>query len=246
MLLPLPATVRTTQSQFKSSTRVLVDHLKTLSANDISKQLGISASLGELNYQRYQDFNPNQYTKDNAHAAMYVFAGDVYRGFDVGSLPTSQISFMQKHLRILSGLYGMLRPLDLIQAYRLEMGARLADSRYKSLYDYWQDILHQHLLKSKQPSFDCVINLASKEYASVLNPAQLALPWIDIVFQQQRGSVSKTIALFAKRARGQMARFIVDQSIDIADGLQDFKVDGYGFMKSLSNHNRWVFISTSL
>lgn len=245
-VVTLPVGVRSTQPQFKAPTRVLIHHLKTLNAKSISKQLGISVSLGELNYQRYQNFNPDSYNKDNAHAAMYAFTGDVYRGFDVASLDVSRVPFMQAHLRLLSGLYGMLRPLDLMQPYRLEMGARLDDPRYANLYDYWQGILHRYWLKDKKSSFNCVINLASKEYASVLSPSKLPLPWIDIVFQQRRADITKTIALFAKRARGKMARFIVDQSIDVPEGIQDFKVDGYRFMKSLSSDDRWVFVTSSL
>lgn len=234
-----------TQVAFKAKTQSLVTYLQSLSMETLADVFGVSERLAQLNYDRYQNFK-STYSQAHAKQAVHLFEGDVYRALDALSLSQESLSFAQSHCRILSGLYGMVRPLDMIQPYRLEMGTTLPSEAFKSLYDFWRKPVTDALNKAFATDECTMINLASKEYAQVVDQAGLHMPWVDIVFKQTRKGATKTIALLAKRARGQMARFIIEQQIKNPETIQHFSCDGYHFMPKESTGHQWVFVTKEL
>ncbi|GIX42475.1 MAG: UPF0246 protein [Leptospiraceae bacterium] len=229
---------------FKKSLE-LVSVLKTLSSKELEKLLDVSPNIAELNYERYKNF-PEKLIFDESYPAIFLFYGDVYKGFEFNSYEIKDLEFIQNHLRILSGLYGILKPLDLIYPYRLEMGTDL--SKYKSfsvpnLYEFWKeditDFLNKELKKHKN---SYLINLASNEYFSVIDLERLNFPVINIYFQEKRNGGYKTIALNAKRARGKMANWIIRNQIDEPEKLKQFNVDNYKFSKEKSDEFNWYFL----
>lgn len=224
---------------FPKQTHQLVDVMKTKSAKDLSKLMGISPKLGELNAQRFQDFKTSSTT---AKQALLAFKGDVYIGLDADSYNERDFNFAQKNLRILSGLYGVLRPLDMIAPYRLEMGTKLATDHAKNLYEFWGDrigeTLAAELAKHRNKS---LINLASNEYFKAVASDRLPGRLITPVFKDYSNGTYKILSFFAKKARGSMASYMVKNRISKPDDLKDFNEDGYTYNENLSSEDNWVF-----
>jgi len=207
----------------------------------VSKLMGLSDQLATLNVGRYRDWS-KKFTEENSKPAIYAFDGDVYDGFDVKTLNAKAVDFAQEHIRILSGLYGALRPLDLMQAYRLEMGTSLKNARGKDLYAFWgsrvTDSLKKVLDKQKKP---VLLNLASEEYFKVLQAQELGCPVIAPVFQDAKDGKYKIISFYAKRARGLMARYVVENRITDPADLKGFNLDGYKYYAAESKPEKPIF-----
>jgi len=239
------ATDRHTEPRLLDRSRELVDVMAAKSPDDIADLMGVSPSLAELNYQRYQDFTV-PFTPANARPAVLAFNGDVYQGLDAaGSFTTRDFTHAQKVLRILSGLYGVLRPLDLMQPYRLEMGTRLPTSAGNDLYDFWApqltDQLNDDLATS--PGSPALINLASQEYFGAVEPDRLDARIVSPTFlDAKNGAEPKIIAFFAKRARGAMAGWIIRNRVATVKALRDFDVDGYRHDAERSTPDAPVFV----
>lgn len=230
-----------TQPRFLSQARPLVELLKKMDTRELASLMSISDPLAALNAARFGQWKP-PFTTRNARQAVLAFAGDVYEGLDAPSLDESDLGWAQDHVRILSGLYGVLRPLDLIQPYRLEMGTRLHTDAAGDLYGFWGDTLAQYLdRRLRGAAAPVVVNLASQEYArAALRPA-LKARVVDCVFEDSSGGPYKVVGLFAKRARGMMARFAIERRIDTPQALQRFDRDGYAFDRAASSRDRLVF-----
>lgn len=236
-----PITKKATQPAMLDASQVLIDELRGLAPQDISKLMHISDKLGTLNYDRYQNWS-QPFTKDNAKQAVLAFKGDVYTGLDAESLNSDELGFAQKHLRILSGLYGLLRPLDLMQPYRLEMGTKFANSKGKNLYEYWgSDITNAINKQLATLKSDVVVNLASNEYFKSVKIKDLKAELITPIFKDQKNGEYKIISFYAKKARGLMSAYIIKNNITVAAELKKFTLEGYSFDESLSEGNNWVF-----
>jgi len=234
-------TERATQPVFLEQAELLNAKMATKSKNVIKKLMGISDNLAELNHQRYQDFSI-PFTNENARPAVYAFSGDVYIGLDVYSLPEEKLDALQDKLRILSGMYGLLKPLDLMQPYRLEMGTELKINRKKNLYGFWGNTLTD-ALNDELKEDELFINLASKEYFKAIQPKKLNVPVISPVFKDYKNGKLKIISFFAKKARGSMVRYIIDNNIETLEQLKGFNTDGYGFSEEFTvNENEPVFV----
>jgi len=234
-------TTRATQPQFVAQAEFLNGKLSNKSKKAIGGLMHISDNLAQLNYQRYKDF-ATPFTKENARPAVYAFAGDVYIGLDAYTLPKEKMDAMQHSLRILSGMYGVLRPLDLMQPYRLEMGTDLKIGRKKNLYAYWGDSI-TNALNDELEDDELFVNLASQEYFKVIQPKKLKVPVIAPVFKDFKNGKLKIISFFAKKARGSMSRYLIENSISSLDGLKGFDSDGYAFSEvETTNENEPVFI----
>ncbi len=228
-----------TQPRFLEHSEKLNKKLKTLSKKKLSELMKISDDLGALNYERNQSWNPD-FTLDNAKQAVYSFTGEVFRGLDVTSLESEKIPVLNNKLRILSGLYGILRPLDLIQPYRLEMGTRLKVGRADNLYKFWGDLLADSL-NNEMEEGELLINLASSEYFKAVPKKTLNTPMITPVFKDLKNGQYKTIMTYAKKARGLMVRYIIDNNVETLDELKGFNVDDYAFSEPMSSENELVF-----
>jgi hypothetical protein len=230
-----------TLPEFVSESAKLIADLKKLSPQDLAKLMGLSDPLAALNVGRYRDWS-KKFTEENSKPAIYAFDGDVYDGFDVKTLNAKAVDFAQDHIRILSGLYGALRPLDLMQAYRLEMGTAFNNIRGKDLYAFWgsrvTDSLKKILEKQKKPA---LLNLASEEYFKVLQAKDLDCPVISPVFQDVKDGKYKIISFYAKRARGLMARYVVENRITDPADLKGFHLDGYKYFAAESKLDKPVF-----
>ena len=203
--------------------------------------MDISDKLAELNYQRYKEFSP-PFTKENARPAVYAFAGDVYLGLDAYTIPSEKIALLQDSLRILSGMYGLLLPLDLIQPYRLEMGTKLPINRKKDLYSFWKKALTE-TLNAELETDELFINLASVEYFSAIDDKKLKVPVVSPIFKDFKNGELKIISFFAKKARGSMARFAIDKNVKSLEELKVFDYDGYAFSeKYTTKENEPVFV----
>ncbi len=229
-----------TQPRFVDDTARLMETCKSLEASDLRKLMSLSDSLANLNHARFQEMSL-PLTPENAKPCVLAFQGDVYKGLDAASLESGDLTWAQDRLRILSGLYGLLRPLDLIQPYRLEMGTKLANERGKNLYEFWGDRLAGALNDEDTDPEAPVLNLASQEYAKAVRPKSLARPLIAADFKEERNGELKTIGLVAKRARGLMARYVIRNRIEDAEDLKDFDDEGYGYRPELSSEDRLVF-----
>ncbi len=231
-----------TQSDFLDHTQLLVDNLKALPRARLQGLMNLSDNLGELNYKRYQLFSA-PFAPDNAKPAIYTFRGDTYVGLDADTLSVDDVQYAQEHLRILSGLYGMLRPLDLMQPYRLEMGTKLSNLRGENLYDFWGDILTNACNKATfGHKSRTVISLASNEYIKAIKPKGLEGEFITCHFKEIKGGIPKVIGIFAKRARGMMARYMIQNRIENPEGLKKFNLDGYEYQEKISDENNYVFL----
>lgn len=231
-----------TQAEFLEDSAQLVSQLRELSPAQISSLMSISPNLGELNQTRFRSWH-TPFTKDNARQAIFAFKGDVYIGLDAYALTSADISFAQKHLRILSGLYGLLRPLDLIQAYRLEMGTSLKNNKGASLYQFWgnkiTEALNQELSTDKTP---ILVNLASNEYFKSIRTQQLHAQIISPVFMDFNNGQYKIVSFFAKKARGLMCAYIIKNRLKKAEDLLGFDVEGYRYSEKDSTLKAPVFL----
>lgn len=236
-----PSTNRHSQPGFLAQSQQLIDELRPLSPLQVSQLMGISDKLGELNAQRFLDWQL-PFTASNAKQAVLAFKGDVYTGMAADTYSEGDLAFAQQRLRILSGLYGLLRPLDLIQPYRLEMGTGFANSRGKNLYAFWgsqlTDALNSELAQAPAP---VLVNLASNEYWGAVQPRQLQGEVITPVFKDAKNGQYKIISFFAKKARGMMSAWIVKNRLDQVAGLKDFDTAGYRYNPAMSSAREWVF-----
>ena len=216
--------------------------LKKKQVDELAALMSLSDKLAALNYGRYQNFSP-PFTPQNARQALLAFKGDVYTDIAVGTYRKEDFDFAQGHVRILSGLYGLLRPLDLIQPYRLEMGTKLSTSKGNSLYEYWGEKITKQLNQDFQEHPQkTLINLASQEYFKAVNAKKLSAEIITPVFKQYKNGNYKVIALFAKKARGTMTNFIIQNKIEEAEKLKTFSEAGYEYDENKSAASEWVFV----
>jgi len=235
------ATQRYTQPELLDKSSQLIDIAKKMTPADISSLMGISDKLALLNAERFNDWKPD-FTPDNARQAILAFKGDVYTGLQAEDFSEQDFDFAQQHLRMLSGLYGLLRPLDLMRPYRLEMGIRLANPQGSNLYSFWGDLLTEKLNALLAEQGDKVlVNLASDEYFKAVKPAKLQAEIIKPVFLDEKNGKYKVISFYAKKARGLMSRFIIKERLNKADQLQDFNLEGYQFDAARSQGNELVF-----
>ena len=232
-------TKKYTQPEYIEQAEILNAVLQKKSPKQLSKLMSISAKLGELNWQRNQEWK-TPLTPKNARPAIYAFNGDVYAGIDAYTIPTEKLDQLQNKLRILSGQYGILKPLDLMQPYRLEMGTKLKIGRKENLYQFWGDTLTKKL-NSELNEDEVFVNLASQEYFKVLQPKAFKVRIITPVFKDYKDGKLKMISFFAKKARGLMVRYIIDNNIEIAEDLKGFNYEGYAFDSKLSKENELVF-----
>lgn len=230
-----------TQPLFVKDAQKLIGVLKTKSEADIASLMDLSPALSKLNAQRYAAWKP-VFNESNSRQAVLAFNGDVYEGLEASSLSEAQLKWAQDHVAILSGLYGVLRPLDLMQPYRLEMGTALANPGGKNLYEFWADkispYLNERLAADKNP---IIVNLASEEYFKSVNPKTLNARVIQCVFQDGKNGAWKVISFHAKRARGLMARFAIQRKITKPQALQQFDLEGYAFAPDVSTEDKLVF-----
>jgi cytoplasmic iron level regulating protein YaaA (DUF328/UPF0246 family) len=237
---PLSLT-QSTEPDFIAEAAELIGHLRQLSPAQLGSQMQISDALAALNFDRYARWRPKA-TSKNARQAILAFNGDVYEGLAAATLTARQLTFAQSHVRILSGLYGVLRPFDLMQPYRLEMGTKLATRSGKDLYAFWgeriTDALNAALAYQKKK---VLINLASEEYFKSVKPRLLHAPVVTPVFEDWKSGKYKVISFHAKRARGLMARFAITQKLTEPERLKDFAAEGYAFDANASERDRWIF-----
>ena len=235
-------TKQSTVPDFLEQSQQLIDELQVLSPADISSLMNISEKLGDLNYERFLNWH-TPFNASNAKQAVLAFKGDVYTGLDAESFSAADFKFAQKHLRILSGLYGLLRPLDLIQPYRLEMGSRFANQVGANLYEFWGDQLtvaiNAQLKKSKSA---VLLNLASNEYFKALQPKSINADIITPVFKDFKNGKYKIISFYAKKARGLMSAYVIKNRITDIDAIKACDVDGYRYSADMSTARDWVFI----
>lgn len=202
--------------------------------------MGISDTLGQLNYERNQDWSL-PFTSDNARPAVYAFSGDVYRGLNAYSIPQDKMEKLQSTVRIISGLYGLLKPMDLIQPYRLEMGTKFPVGKNKNLYEFWKKTITS-ALNEELDDDELFLNLASNEYFKAIDTKALKVPVITANFKDFKNGQYKMISFFAKAARGMMARYIIDTNANTLDDLKGFNYEGYGFSEEMSSDTELIFI----
>ncbi|NUY57139.1 peroxide stress protein YaaA [Salinivibrio sp. EAGSL] len=238
---PLP-TERYTKPQFTPHSEALIAVCRQLTPADIGSLMKVSDKIASLNAVRFAEWSPT-FTPDNARPAALAFKGDVYTGLDANSMSEQDFDWAQAHFRMLSGLYGLLRPLDLMQPYRLEMGTKLATPRGDNLYQFWGDIitdaLNETLATQDNP---LLVNLASNEYFKAVNKKKLAGDIITPVFKDCKNGQYKVISFYAKKARGMMARYLIDQRATSVTDIKGFDVAGYYFSEELSKGNELVFL----
>jgi cytoplasmic iron level regulating protein YaaA (DUF328/UPF0246 family) len=233
-------TASTTRPVFQKEIEQLVNVLKKYSPKKIGELMHLSAELSDVNYQRYQSFSKTV-TSKNAKQALYAFTGEVYRGLDANTLSEKNIHFAQNHLLILSGLYGVLRPLDLMQPYRLEMGMKLKiNAKTNNLYAFWGDKITDYINTAAQGK--PIINLASAEYFKSVKSKQLQSECIVPTFKEYKNGQYKVVMMYAKNARGAMARYIIKKQLTSPEKLKLFNEDGYSFDEKQSSRNEWVFV----
>jgi cytoplasmic iron level regulating protein YaaA (DUF328/UPF0246 family) len=238
-----PAKTKTfSEPDYLDQSQLLIEELQALNPAQISSLMKISDKLGQLNFARYHDWQ-RPFNVENAKQALLAFKGDVYTGLDAESFKAQDFKFAQKHLRILSGLYGLLRPLDLMQPYRLEMGTKFANSKGKNLYEFWDetitDGINQQLKKTKS---QYLVNLASNEYFKAVKAKSLNAEVITPVFKDQKNGQYKIISFYAKKARGLMSAYIIKNRITDVAQLKNFDVDGYRYNAAMSKDNEPTFI----
>ncbi len=230
-----------TNPDFIEDAQELISQLKKFKSEDVIELMGVSEKIADLNVERFKQWQ-KPFTTDNAKQAVLAFKGDVYTGLDAETMKANDFKFAQKHLRILSGLYGLLRPMDLMQPYRLEMGKKLETKRGKNLYQFWgeqiTDALNSQLKSLKS---DVLINLASNEYFKSIKPKLLDAEIITPAFKDYKNGDYKMISFFAKKARGMLSRYIIDNRITNAEDIKSFDVDGYTFNSKMTDGNIWTF-----
>lgn len=237
-----PVTKTHSNPSFLANSQQLIDQLKELSQADVASLMKLSDKLAALNVARFGSWEP-PFTPENAKQAILAFKGDVYTGLDAEHFSEDDFSFAQDHMRILSGLYGLLKPLDLIQPYRLEMGTKFANSRGKNLYEFWDmlltDTLNKEFSNEKEP---VLINLASNEYFKAIKVKSLQAEIITPVFKDWKNGQYKMISFYAKKARGLMAAYIIKNRLKDPEQLKCFDSEGYYFSQEQSTGNEWVFL----
>jgi hypothetical protein len=232
-------TVQTSECAFLGESARVNNVLKKESPNQLSKLMKISDNLAQLNYTRNQEWSL-PFTKDNARPAMYTFSGDVYRGLDAYTIEANKIDKVQETVRIISGLYGLLKPLDLMQPYRLEMGTKFPIGKHKNLYEFWKKQITEALNEELQDD-ELFLNLASQEYFKAIDTKVLKVPVVHVKFQELKAGKYKTIAIFSKLARGLMTRYIIDSKAETIDDIKTFNQENYRYTESLSSDSELVF-----
>ena len=235
------ATESYTQPDFLDDACELIDQLKDLEPHQVSNLMSISDKLGQLNAERFRTWS-TPFTPDNARQAILAFKGDVYTGLDAESFSADDFAFAQQHLRMLSGLYGLLKPLDLMQPYRLEMGTRFENKRGKDLYAFWGNKLTEALNQLLAEDNQVLINLASNEYFKSVKKKDLDGRLITPQFKDWKNGQYKMISFYAKKARGLMCRYAIQNRITQAEDLKGFNLEGYYFSEDQSDKNNWVFL----
>jgi cytoplasmic iron level regulating protein YaaA (DUF328/UPF0246 family) len=228
----------TTQPALLDHSEELAQGLKALAPQDVSSLMSLSDKLGALNFERFQEWQ-TPFTDENARPAVLAFKGDVYKGLDADSMSDEDLRWAQDHLRILSGLYGLLRPLDLMQAYRLEMGTKFANPRGGDLYQFWGDIITDELNKTDS---SVLVNLASNEYFKSVRKKAIGARIITPVFMDKKDDKYKIISFYAKKARGLMSSYIIRNRITEVEQIKNFDTDGYSYNAALSEADQWVFV----
>ena len=230
--------LKVSEPHFKKNANELVNVVRGLSVQGLEKLMDISTTLAELNKDRFNDFG-NQQKK----AAAFAFAGDTYKGLSIEKFKIGDLDWAQKHLRILSGLYGLLRPLDEIEPYRLEMGSKLKGAHGSSLYDYWGNKISENLNQhAKEIGCEILVNCASNEYFNAINLNSLLLRVITPIFMERKNGKEKIISFYAKNARGAMARFIIQNRLKSEEDIKKFDLDGYNYSADKSDEGKLVFI----
>jgi len=233
--------IKHSQPELLQHAQLLIDALREKDSFDIAELMKLSMKLADLNVARYQAWQ-TPFVPKNAKQALWAFRGDVYQGMDADSFNHDDADFAQAHLRILSGLYGLLRPFDLMQAYRLEMGTKFKNLRGKNLYEFWDAIITEKLNNALEAQGDNIlINLASQEYFKSVQASKLNAKIITPVFKEHKSGQYKVIGIYAKRARGLMSRYIIQNCLNNPDQLRSFDVDGYNWNAELSNSKQLVF-----
>lgn len=231
-----------TQPFFIGEAETLIDQLKKLSPSEVSSLMSISDKLGTLNSNRFIEWT-TPFTPSNSKQAILAFKGDVYEGMAANNFTDDDFNWANQHLRILSGLYGLLKPLDLIQAYRLEMGTRFKNQRGKNLYEFWGDLITQHINQElANQTSPTLINLASNEYFKSIKPALLTADVITPVFKDWKNDKYKIISFYAKKARGMMSAYIIKNRLETPSDIKRFDTAGYEFSAEQSNEKEWVFL----
>ncbi len=229
------------EPEFLSKSQLLIDDALHMAPQDIASLMGISDKLAALSYNRFQNWH-TPFDRDNTKQAVLAFKGDVYTGLDAESFKSTDFKFAQKHLRILSGLYGSLRPLDLIQPYRLEMGIKFANQGGKNLYEFWGASLTESINRQhKKNCGDVLINLASNEYFKALKSKQINADIITPVFKDFKNGKYKIISFYAKKARGLMTAYVIKNQISDVNEIKSFDCEGYAFNAAISTAREWVF-----
>lgn len=229
-----------TQPDMLDDAQELIDQLKELTPADVASLMGLSDKLADLNVGRFVHWK-QPFTQENARPAIYAFKGDVYTGLDAYSFTKQDMSFAQKHFRMLSGLYGLLKPLDLMQPYRLEMGTKFKNHRGSNLYEFWADNITNKLNEILSDK-EVLLNLASNEYFKAVNKKALNGDIITPVFKDQKNGQYKIISFYAKKARGLMAAYVIKNKITNVEEIKNFDVSGYRFSQDMSKPKEWVFI----
>ena len=233
---------QSSQPDFIQESEKIITKLKKTSRKKISNLMDLSKQLTELNYERYHNWEP-EFNSNNSRQAIYAFKGDVYLGLEAYTLDQNEVGFAQEHLRILSGLHGILRPLDLIQPYRLEMGTDLKIGRRNNLYKFWIDKIYKKLNEAIENSGSKILlNLASDEYFKAVDTKKIKADIAKCVFKDYKNGQYKVLSFFAKKARGQMARYIIQNQINNLEALKSFQTDGYLFSDDESDNNTLVFL----
>ncbi len=231
-----------TRPQMLEESLLLINELRKYKAGQIQESMAVSENIAKLNVDRYQSFS-TPFTEKNARPALFAFKGGVYRGIPVEDYTQEDLDFAQDHLRMLSGLYGCLRPLDLIQPYRLEMKTRLKNPRGENLYQFWgdrlTDCLNAELKNHQEPT---LINLASNEYFKAVKPKLLDGRLLNIAFKEEKNGKARIIAVFAKRARGMMADYIIRNRLEESEAIKAFDREGYRYSQQDSDDKQWVFV----
>jgi len=235
------ATQSASQPRYLAQSELLIEQLQALSVQEVASLMKLSDKLAGLNLSRFQSWSP-PFNAKNAKQAALAFNGDVYTGLDASTLDKAGFDFAQKHLRILSGLYGVLKPLDYIQPYRLEMGTKLANAKGSNLYDFWGEQLKVSLEEEPALADKVLINLASNEYFKAVKAKQLNARIITPVFKDAKNGQYKIISFYAKKARGLMSRYIIDHKIQQPEQIKAFDTGGYQFSESQSIDDEWVFL----
>lgn len=228
-----------TEPLFLKEARVVHKVVKQKKPAELSELMSISSKLADLNWKRNQEWK-TPFTPENARPAVFTFDGDVYTGLDAYTIPLEKLEVLQDKLRILSGLYGLLKPLDLMQAYRLEMGTKMPVGEYKSLHEFWKPVVTKALNKELKKG-ELFVNLASNEYFSAVDVKALKVPVITPDFKDYKDGKLKMISFFAKKARGMMVRYIIDTNAETIEDLKGFNYEGYQFDANLSKGNHLVF-----